>query len=160
MGPTGSRAALTTVAQTRAYLGCLAAERSALCTKRRLHGRLPASMGDLDKKSLNERDVCTKFITPAIASAGWDTVMQMREEVFLTDGRVIVRGRVHTRGTRKRADYVLYLKPGVPLAVVEAKGRCGATGKWDSHGGVARADRRRRAPDRVLFASHGEALRS
>src|SRR5690606_36480676 len=44
-----------------------------------------------------------------------------REEVFLTDGRVIVRGRVHTRGTRKRADYVLYLKPGVPLAVVEAK---------------------------------------
>ncbi len=75
----------------------------------------------VDKKTLNERDICTKFITPAIQDAGWDLKTQMREEVFLTDGRVIVRGKVHTRGKRKRADYILYLKPGVPLAVIEAK---------------------------------------
>ncbi len=29
-------------------------------------------MKDLDKKSLSERDICTKFITPAVKRAGWD----------------------------------------------------------------------------------------
>ena len=58
----------------------------------------------MDKKSLTERDICTKFITPAIEAAGWDVGAQVREEVNLTDGRVIVRGRLVTRGTRKRAD--------------------------------------------------------
>ena len=70
---------------------------------------------------LSERDVCTKFITPAIERAGWDLQTQMHEEVRLTDGKVLVRGRLVTRGKSKRADYVLYLKPGVPLAVIEAK---------------------------------------
>jgi type I site-specific restriction endonuclease len=70
---------------------------------------------------LSERDVCTKFITPAIERAGWDLQTQMHEEVRLTDGKVLVRGKLVTRGKSKRADYVLYLKPGVPLAVIEAK---------------------------------------
>jgi len=72
-------------------------------------------------QDLSERDVCTQLITPAIERAGWDLESQVREEVRLTDGKVMVRGKLVARGKSKRADYVLYLKPGVPLAVVEAK---------------------------------------
>ncbi|MBW4561821.1 MAG: DEAD/DEAH box helicase family protein [Mojavia pulchra JT2-VF2] len=75
----------------------------------------------IDKKSLSERDICTKFITPALTNRGWDINTQIREEVTLTKGRVIVRGKLASRGQQKRADYVLYYKPGVPLAVIEAK---------------------------------------
>ena len=78
-------------------------------------------MDKAEKRSLSERDICTKFITPALAAAKWDVMSQIREEVYLTKGRVIVRGQLSTRGEPKRADYVLYHKPGVPLAVVEAK---------------------------------------
>lgn len=74
-----------------------------------------------DKKLLSERDICTKYITPALTSQGWDIMAQIREEVTLTKGRVIVRGKLTTRGEQKRADYVLYYKPGIPLAVIEAK---------------------------------------
>jgi type I restriction enzyme, R subunit len=75
----------------------------------------------MPENGLSERDVCTKFITPAIEKAGWDVQTQVREEVSLTAGRVVVRGKLVARGKSKRADYVLYLKPGLPLAVVEAK---------------------------------------
>ncbi|MDT4953850.1 MAG: type restriction enzyme subunit [Acidobacteriota bacterium] len=75
----------------------------------------------LDKKSLSERDICTKFITPAIVKAGWDSHTQFLEEVSFTDGKIYVRGKLHTRGTAKRADYILYYKPNIPIAVVEAK---------------------------------------
>ena len=75
----------------------------------------------VDKKSLSERDICSKYITPAIVSAGWDLHNQIREELSFTKGRVIVRGKLHTRGEQKRADYVLYYKPNIPLAVIEAK---------------------------------------
>jgi type I restriction enzyme, R subunit len=78
-------------------------------------------MDKAEKQSLSERDICTKFITPALAAAKWDVMNQVREEVYLTKGRVIVRGQLSTRGEPKRADYVLYHKPGIPLAVVEAK---------------------------------------
>jgi type I restriction enzyme R subunit len=74
-----------------------------------------------DKKSLTERDICTKFINPAIEKAGWDIQTQVREEVYLTAGKVIVRGKLVSRGKSKRADYVLYRKPNLPLAVIEAK---------------------------------------
>lgn len=81
----------------------------------------------MDKKSLSERDICTKFITPAIVQAGW-LQHQFREEVKLTDGRVMVRGKLASRiknpeakGGPKRADFVLYARPNVPIAVVEAK---------------------------------------
>ncbi len=70
---------------------------------------------------LSERDICTKLITPAVVAAGWDVNAQLREEVTLTDGRVIVRGKLSTRGRQLRADYVLYHRPNVPLAVIEAK---------------------------------------
>ncbi|WP_458437566.1 EcoAI/FtnUII family type I restriction enzme subunit R [Methylorubrum extorquens] len=73
------------------------------------------------KLGLSERDICTKLITPAVVAAGWDVNAQLREEVTLTDGRVIVRGKLSTRGRQLRADYVLYHRPNVPLAVIEAK---------------------------------------
>lgn len=75
----------------------------------------------MDKKALSERDICTKFITPAIASAGWDLDSQVREEVSFTKGRIIVRGKLHSRGKSHRADYVLSYKPNIPIAVIEAK---------------------------------------
>jgi len=75
----------------------------------------------VDKKQLSETDIRTNFITPAIKSVGWDLLRQVREEVTFTAGRIVVRGRLHTRGKAKRADYVLYHKPNMPLAVIEAK---------------------------------------
>ncbi|HZS47600.1 MAG TPA: DEAD/DEAH box helicase family protein [Blastocatellia bacterium] len=75
----------------------------------------------MNKKSLSERDICTKFITPAIQEAGWDILTQVREEVYFTKGRVQVKGRVVSRGKAKRADYILYYKPNIPIAIVEAK---------------------------------------
>lgn len=74
-----------------------------------------------DKKNLSERDICTKYITPAITTAGWDLHSQIREEVSFTKGRVIVRGKLHARGEQKRADYILYYKSNIPIAVIEAK---------------------------------------
>ena len=76
-----------------------------------------------DKKALSERDICTKYITPAIERGGWDVQTQVRENVHLTKGRVIVRGKLVSRGTAKFADYVLYFQPNanIPLAIVEAK---------------------------------------
>ncbi|MGE6992350.1 MAG: EcoAI/FtnUII family type I restriction enzme subunit R [Pseudomonadales bacterium] len=75
----------------------------------------------MDKKSLSERDICSKFISPAIAMAGWDLQKQVREEVSFTKGRIIVRGKLHSRGESRRADYILYHQPNLPLAVIEAK---------------------------------------
>ena len=73
------------------------------------------------KKDLSERDICTKYIAPAIQSAGWDIQTQVREEVYFTDGRIYVRGNLTTRGKGKRADYILYYKPNIPIAIIEAK---------------------------------------
>ena len=75
----------------------------------------------MNKKSLSERDICTKFITPALEKAGWDTQLQILEEVSFTDGKIYVRGKITARGTRKRADYILYYKPNIPIAIIEAK---------------------------------------
>ena len=75
----------------------------------------------IDKKALSERDICTKYILPAIQFAGWDHINQMREEVSFTDGRIVVQGKKVKRGKTKRADFVLYHKPNLPLAIIEAK---------------------------------------
>ena len=82
----------------------------------------------MDKKSLSERDICTKFITPALRKAGWDEMTQIREEVHFTKGRIIVRGKLVSRGKGKRADYVLYYKPNLPIALIEAKDNNHAVG--------------------------------
>ena len=78
-------------------------------------------MSYLNKKNLSERDICSKYITPSLINAGWDLQKQIREEVTFTDGRIIVRKKLVTRGKRKRADYILYYKSNIPLAIIEAK---------------------------------------
>ena len=75
----------------------------------------------MNKKTLSERDICTKFITPALEKAGWDKQLQVLEEVSFTDGKIYVRGKITARGARKRADYILYYKPNIPVAIIEAK---------------------------------------
>ncbi len=82
----------------------------------------------MDKKKLSERDICSKYITPAVVSAGWDLHTQIREEVSFTKGRIIVRGKLHSRGEQKRADYILYYKSNIPIAVIEAKDNAHAIG--------------------------------
>src|SRR5665648_610848 len=73
------------------------------------------------KKELSERDICTKFSSPALEQAGWDMQKQVREEVGFTDGRIYVKVNLSVRGKRKRADYILYYKPNIPVAIIEAK---------------------------------------
>ncbi len=75
----------------------------------------------MDKKTLSERDICTKFITPAVEKSGWNKHTQLLEEVSFTDGKIYVRGKLTARGTQKRADYILYYKPNIPIAIIEAK---------------------------------------
>ena len=75
----------------------------------------------MSKKSWSERDICSKCITPAVEKAGWNKQTQLFEEVSFTDGRIYVRGRLTARGTRKRADSILYYKPNIPVAIIEAK---------------------------------------
>ena len=75
----------------------------------------------MDKRLFSERDICTKFITPALAAAGWNITTQIREEVSFTKGRIIVRGKMVSRGEGKRADYILSAKPNIPIAIIEAK---------------------------------------
>lgn len=74
----------------------------------------------MSKKNLSERDICSKYITPALQKAGWDLQKQILEEVFFTDGKIYVRGKLTARGERKRADYILYFQDN-PIAIIEAK---------------------------------------
>jgi type I restriction enzyme R subunit len=83
----------------------------------------------MDKKQLTETDIITKFILPAIENKGWDSMTQIRQEVKLRDGKVIVRGQMAARKKVKSADIVLYHKPNLPLAVIEAKANKHEIGK-------------------------------
>ncbi len=74
----------------------------------------------MSKKSLSESDICDRFITPSLLKAGWDQSRWRREYAF-TDGRIIVRGKLVARGKQKRADYLLFYKSNLPIAVIEAK---------------------------------------
>ena len=85
----------------------------------------------MNKKALTEADIRTKFITPAVIGAHgekWNVMTQVREEIYFTKGRVIVRGKTVRRGEAKKADYILYYKPGMPIAVIEAKDNNHAVG--------------------------------
>ncbi|MCF6289166.1 MAG: DEAD/DEAH box helicase family protein [Proteobacteria bacterium] len=73
------------------------------------------------KQHLSERDICTKYINPALQKAGWNMLTQVREEVSFTDGRIYVKGNLTSRGKQKRADYILYYKANIPIAIIEAK---------------------------------------
>ena len=73
----------------------------------------------LDKKQMTEEDIKLQYITPAIQSKwGLD---RMTMETRITDGRVNLRGNFVFREKPKKADYVLYLSPNKPIAIVEAK---------------------------------------
>jgi type I restriction enzyme, R subunit len=81
----------------------------------------------MNKKALSEADICDRFITPAIEKAGWERHKWRREYGF-TDGKILVRGKLVARGKRKRADYLLFHKPNLPIAVIEAKDNTHAVG--------------------------------
>lgn len=91
-------------------------------------------MAELNLSNLTEADIITKCVMPAILNAGWDNTTQIRQEVKLQDGKVIVRGKVAARRTVKSADIVLYHKPGIPLAVIEAKANKHEIGKGMQQG--------------------------
>ena len=74
----------------------------------------------ISKKTLSEDDISVKFINPALLLAGWDEINQIRRQIYFTKGRIIVRGKLVTRGKGKRADYILYYC-GIPIAVIEVK---------------------------------------
>jgi len=75
----------------------------------------------VSKQQMNEAEICQNFILPAVLGAGWDKLTQVRREYTFTAGQVIVRGKVHTRGKKKRADFLLFYESNLPLAVIEAK---------------------------------------
>ena len=78
-----------------------------------------------NKQDLSESDICAKCITPALIQAGWDEATQIRREVGFTKGRIIVRGKLVTRGKAKRADYVLYyqhISMGTPMQLMRPFG--------------------------------------
>jgi type I restriction enzyme R subunit len=108
----------------------------------------------MDKKSLSERDICTKYITPAIIKAGWDSQKQLLEEVSFTDGKIYVRGRLTARGARKRADYILYYKSNIPIAIIEAKDN-----KYSVRAGIQQAlDYARILDIPCVFSSNGDGF--
>lgn len=88
---------------------------------------------DINKKELKEQEIRTMFISPALKDKGWEIPVNMREEYYFTDGRVLVAGSQHSVAEGKKADYLLYHK-GKPIAVVEAKDNKHAIG-----GGIQQA---------------------
>ena len=108
----------------------------------------------MNKNSLNETEICDAFITPAVQQAGWKAATQIRREYTFTAGRVLVRGKVASRGKKKRADYLLLYRPNLPLAVVEAKDNSHPVG-----GGMQQALRYAEALDvPFAFSSNGDAF--
>lgn len=106
----------------------------------------------VNKAKFSETDIITKFLIPSIKKAGWDDMTQIRQEVKLRDGKVIVRGQIGMRKTVKSADIVLYHKPNMPLAVIEAKANKHEVGKGMQQG----LDYARLLEVPFIFASNGD----
>jgi type I restriction enzyme R subunit len=108
----------------------------------------------MNKKDLSESDIKAKFITPALTKAGWDEQTQLGREIFFTDGRIYVKGRITARGKRKFADYILFYKPNVPIAVIEAKDN-----KHSVRGGIQQAlDYANTLDIPFVFSSNGDGF--
>jgi len=106
------------------------------------------------KKDLSERDICTQFILPALKKASWDIATQVREEVPFTDGRIYVKGNKTTRGKKKRADFILYYKPNIPIAIIEAK-----SNKMSVNAGIQQGIEYSNILDiPVVFSSNGDGF--
>ena len=108
----------------------------------------------MDKRKLSETDIISKYILPAVKAAGWDDITQIRQEVKLRDGKVIVRGQLGVRKTVKSADIVLYHKPSMPLAVIEAKANKHEVGKGLQQG----LDYAKLLDVPFIFASNGDGF--
>lgn len=108
----------------------------------------------MDKRKFSETDIISKFILPAVKTAGWDDITQIRQEVKLRDGKVIVRGQLGVRKTVKSADIVLYHKPSMPLAVIEAKANKHEVGKGLQQG----LDYAKLLDVPFIFASNGDGF--
>lgn len=110
----------------------------------------------MNKSNLSESDICDKFIRPAMEKAGWSGMDQIYREYPLRAGRVVVRGKKAQRdkSTVLRADYALFYKTNIPLAVVEAKDNQHAVGA-----GMAQAINYARLLDVPFsFASNGDGF--
>ena len=89
---------------------------------------------NMDKRTLSEQDICSKYILPSIIDAGWNLKNQIREQVSFTAGKILVRGKNVSRGEQKRADFILYYKNEIPLAIIEAKDNKHAVGSGIEQG--------------------------
>lgn len=106
------------------------------------------------KLQLSETDIRTKFITPAIAKAGWNIQTQMFEEFTLTNGRIRVFGNQSTRQAGKTVDYILFYKPNIPIAIIEAK-----RNKFPVGAGMQQAlDYSKMLPVPFIFSSNGDGF--
>ncbi len=102
---------------------------------------------------MTEEEVKLNFITPAIESAGWSK-KQIRMEYSIDAGKIVVRGNVARRLPKKKADYVLFYKDNLPLAVVEAKDNNHLIGD-----GMFQAQEYARKLDvRFVFTSNGDGF--
>ena len=111
-------------------------------------------MAEINKATLTEADIISKYLLPAIKAAGWDDLTQIRQEVPLRDGKVVVRGQMAARKKVKSADIVLYHKMGLPLAVIEAKANKHEIGKGMQQG----LDYARLLDVPFVFASNGDGF--
>ena len=111
-------------------------------------------MAEINKATLTEADIISKYLLPAIKAAGWDDLTQVRQEVKLRDGKVVVRGQMAARKKVKSADIVLYHKMGLPLAVIEAKANQHEIGKGMQQG----LDYARLLDVPFVFASNGDGF--
>lgn len=108
---------------------------------------------DTDKKALKEQEIRTMLILPALKNKGWEVPVNMREEYYFTDGRVMIAGSKHTTAEGKKADYLL-LHQKKPIAVVEAKDNKHAVGA-----GIQQAMEYARILDlNFAYASNGDGF--
>ena len=75
----------------------------------------------MDKKSLSEIDIITQYTMPALFDSGWNLITQIRQELKLRDGKIIVRGQLGVRKTVISADIVLYHKPNIHWRLLKLK---------------------------------------
>ena len=107
----------------------------------------------MGKRDLSEEDIKVRYITPAVEQSGWDK-KQIRCEYAFTAGRIILRGNITSRGKQKRADYLLFYKPNLPLAIIEAKDN-----KHPVGAGLQQAIEYAEALDvKFVYASNGDAF--
>ncbi|MBO4318375.1 MAG: DEAD/DEAH box helicase family protein, partial [Mailhella sp.] len=107
----------------------------------------------LNKDQMSEEDVKRLFITPALEKAGWPRD-RITMETRITDGRIRLQGNLTIREKPKKADYILYVAPDQPIAIVEAK-----TGKHTVSQGLQQAMAYARMMDiPFAYSSNGNAF--